>query len=311
MATLIRLKGGEDEQARARLLAHFEDHPETVFYSRQLEVLFEYEYFHWVTNRALNRLVREGRILSEVRPLSIGSSVKLLWNRRFRFYKRAANEVASLVDRYSAAASEGALGLQGEAMVLGAFARREFVLKGEERRDFKDRRWERTAQDIDFIFERRERAFGIEVKNTLGYLDFDEFSTKIQLCQHIGVTPVFAVRALPRSWANALIMCGGYAMIMRYQFYPWTQRELAHEIQERLGLPVDAPRRIADGTMQRFENWLANPSATNADIGRGTLALDKIRRAIERGAARRAYAGESGPTPLNGSEGEDGDDAPG
>ena len=37
----VKVKSGEDERARARLLAHFEDHPEHVFYSRQLEVLFE------------------------------------------------------------------------------------------------------------------------------------------------------------------------------------------------------------------------------------------------------------------------------
>ena len=40
----------DEGHARARLLAHFEDNPETVFYSRQLEVLYEREYFHWVTN---------------------------------------------------------------------------------------------------------------------------------------------------------------------------------------------------------------------------------------------------------------------
>jgi hypothetical protein len=51
----------------------------------------------------------------------------------------------------------------------------------------------------------------------------------------IGVRPVFAVRALPRTWASALIQSGGYAMIMRYQFYPWTQRDIAKEIAGKLG----------------------------------------------------------------------------
>lgn len=98
------IKRGEDEQARARLLAYFEDNPESVFYSRQLEVLFEDEFFHWVTNRAIVRLVHEGRILSERRVLAIGSSVNLLWHRKFRFYKRAAAEVFNLVNRYASAA---------------------------------------------------------------------------------------------------------------------------------------------------------------------------------------------------------------
>ena len=136
-----------EAKARARLLAHFEDHPEAVFYSRQLEVLFEQEYFHWVTNRALRRLVEEGRILVEARTLDLGSEIKLLWNRRYRFYKRTANEVFSLVNQYSSAAGDGTLGLlltgeatrehqgrkwtgQGEHLVLAAFAREQYPGNG-------------------------------------------------------------------------------------------------------------------------------------------------------------------------------------
>ena len=79
-------------------------------------------------------------------------------------------------------------------------------------------------------------------------------------------------------------------MIIRYQFYPWTHRDLAREISEKLGLPVDAPRRIADGTMQRFENWVASPEKYPVDIARGQAALEKIRVALERGAAAREAA---------------------
>lgn len=67
----------------------------------------------WVTNRALRRLVEEGRLRSEARPLSTGSEIKLLWHRNFRFYKRAADEVFKLVDWYTTAATDGALGMQG------------------------------------------------------------------------------------------------------------------------------------------------------------------------------------------------------
>ena len=274
---------GEDERAHARLLVHFEAHPESVFYSRQLEVLFEDEFFHWVTNRALVRLVKEREIVSETRQLLSGYTVKLLLNRRFRFYRRAATEVYDLVNRYSVASSSGALGLQGEALVLQAFARRQFILRGEAANAYQSRQWTETGHDIDFIFEREGIAYGVEVKNTLGYLDFEEFRTKILLCHQLGIRPVFAVRALPRSWAYALIVSGGYAMILRYQLYPWAQHELAQEIREKLRLPVDAPRRLADTTMQRFEAWIAAPDKHPADIAGGRQALDKIRTAMERG----------------------------
>src|SRR5262245_45563779 len=117
-----KIKDSEEDKARARLLAHFEDNRESVFYSRQLEVLYEKEYFHWVTNRALKRLVEEGRVHTETRRLAIGSEIKLHWHRSYRFYKRAADEVFKLVDWYTVAATDGALGLQGEHLVLAAFA---------------------------------------------------------------------------------------------------------------------------------------------------------------------------------------------
>jgi hypothetical protein len=38
-------------QARARVEKFIDEHPEQVFFSRQIEVLHEAEFFHWVTNR--------------------------------------------------------------------------------------------------------------------------------------------------------------------------------------------------------------------------------------------------------------------
>jgi hypothetical protein len=236
MRPFSKIKGSAEEKARARLLAHFEDNPERVFYSRQLEVLFEREYFHWLTNRALRRLVEEGRIHTEARKLSSGSEIKLLWHRGYRFYRRAADEVYKLVDKYTTAATDGALGMQGEHLVLAAFARQKFLLIAEEANEYKGVKWEETKHNLDFIFERDGIGYGIEVKNTLGYLDLEEFLVKVRMALHIGVKPVFAVRALPKTWAYALIQAGGYAMIMTYQFYPWTHKEVADTIREVLGL---------------------------------------------------------------------------
>lgn len=96
----------EEAKARSRLLAHFVDHPTPVFYSRQLDMLFEDEFFHWVTNRALRGLIKEGHVLSEARRLDIGSEIKLVWIKSFRFYKRAATEVIELVNQYTSSATE-------------------------------------------------------------------------------------------------------------------------------------------------------------------------------------------------------------
>jgi hypothetical protein len=268
MRIIRTVEDSEEARARARLLAHFEDHQESVFYSRQLEVLFEREYFHWVTNRALRRLVEEGRINVEARTLDIGSEVKLLWHRKYRFYRRTASEVYDLVNRYSSAAGDGTLGLQGEHLVLAAFARARYLLVGEATRGHQGRVWTETGHNLDFIFEKDGVSYGIEVKNTLGYLDLEEFVIKVRLCRHLGLKPVFAVRSLPKTWIDALIHAGGYAMIMGYQFYPWTHTELATEIREKLLLPVDTPKRIEAGTIQRFEKWVAQPKVIEGTTGR-------------------------------------------
>jgi hypothetical protein len=77
MRTVKKVPDNEEAKARARLLTHFIDNSEQVFYSRQLEILFENGFFHWVTNRALRSLIEEKHVLMETRKLDIGSEMKL------------------------------------------------------------------------------------------------------------------------------------------------------------------------------------------------------------------------------------------
>ena len=135
----------------------------------------------------------------------------------------------------------GAIGLHGEQMILGGFARKQFILRDHNTRTYADKQWTKSEHNLDFIFERDGLAYGVEVKNTLSYMEEAEFQTKMEMCGHLGITPVFAVRMLPKSWINELIMRGGYAMILKFQLYPWTHTELARRVRDELSLPVDAP----------------------------------------------------------------------
>ena len=115
--------------------------------------------------------------------------------------------------------------------------------------------WSETEHDLDFIFERDGITYGVEVKNTLGYMDYEEFQLKIRLCRQLGLRPVFVVRMFPRSWMQELITAGGFGLILKYQLYPWGQKELGRRIAQELGLPIDVPRAIGSGTMTRFLRW--------------------------------------------------------
>gem|GEM_PF-4453197 len=100
-----------------------------------------------------------------------------------------------------------------------------------------------------------ESPYGLEVKNTLGYMDQDEFALKTRLCGWLGIRPVFVCRMLPKTWIYQLNQAKGFALVLRYQLYPWTHHQLAKRVAKELGLPVDAPRSLAEATMSRFLRW--------------------------------------------------------
>src|SRR5437764_5435361 len=85
-----RPRDPQEIDARASLRQFFEDNREQVYFSRQLEVQNENDFFHWITNRAIRDLEGAGGIKSEWRKLSTGTSIKLIWHKSYRFYKRSA-----------------------------------------------------------------------------------------------------------------------------------------------------------------------------------------------------------------------------
>ena len=242
-------------QARDKIEKFIDEHPEQVFFSRQIEVQNEGDFFHWVTNRAIRDLEDSGKLLSETRQLKTGSSIKLLWHKAYRYYRRGAADLVKLVEEYAHPNIGAALGRHGELMVLEGFAKSRFLMAGQSTREFGGRKWVRTEHNLDFIFERDNRVYGIEVKNMLGYMDYDEFKLKIELCRELGIVPVFVARMLPKVWVNELWRQGGFALILKYQLYPHTHKDLAKRVRTELGLPVDSPRALADGTMARFVDW--------------------------------------------------------
>ena len=80
-------------------------------------------------------------------------------------------------------------------------------------------------------------------------------TSTVRLCAHLRVIPVFVVRAMPRIWVVEVARRGGFTLVMRHQLYPLSHKRLALEVRATLGLPVDAPRALYDGTMQRFVSW--------------------------------------------------------
>jgi hypothetical protein len=87
-------------------------------------------------------------------------------------------------------------------------------------------------------------------------MDYKELLIKIRICRTLGIRPVFVVRMMPKSWIhNDLIPAKGFALILKYQLYPWSHNDLAKRVAKELNLPVDSLKAIQDGTMIRFLRW--------------------------------------------------------
>lgn len=225
-----------------------------VYYQRQLQVLSENEFFHWITAFALADLVADGAIGTATEPFR-GSQIRFYWPKGYRDLKRATKAVRDLVATMAEPAFAIGIGRHGETMVDAALPKIGMKPLARNVRAFEGREWNETGHDLDRILELDGIRYGVEIKNQLQYIERDEFTAKLNMCSALKLRPLFVVRMLPRSYMNEIYLRGGYAMIMKYQLYPHGSESLAKRVQASLGLPVDAPPAILDGTLERFRNW--------------------------------------------------------
>ena len=91
-----------------------------------------------------------------------------------------------------------------------------------------------------------------EIKNRLSYISQDELYTKLKMCEALRLRPLFIARWMPKSYVYELFKRGGFALLMKFQFYPFGSESFASTVRGRLKLPVDCPKKLEDGTLQRL-----------------------------------------------------------
>lgn len=241
------------DEAKGVLRAFFKERKEGVFYLQQLKVKHEKKFFHWIMGHAIDELLDEGVLRSEVIAFEGEKKVKFVFNRGHRYYRRQMKESAALIQRYSALGR--ACGMQAENLIVNGLGFHGFSLIDRNVKEYQDHKWEETEHNLDFIIEKDGVPYGCEVKNKLSYIKREELEIKIKMCDFLRVKPVFFMRWAPQSYNWQIIQNGGYAGIFEMQIYPFGHEALAREISEVLGLPVDCPWALPDGIIKRFDNW--------------------------------------------------------
>jgi hypothetical protein len=151
------------------------------FYVMQLEVMFERKHYHWITYKAIDELVDEGSLADDIKPLiqedepRPGSpKVRFIFHPSCRSTTRQINRKLTLIRRFSAEdVSRGAGRFAGILFSRGLMMNG-FTYVGENLREYRDRKWTISNSDLDYLFERDDRAYGCKIKNRFGYMKRDE-----------------------------------------------------------------------------------------------------------------------------------------
>jgi hypothetical protein len=249
----------EVDEVKLELMATlFDIAPQDVFYERQIQVLYEDKFFHWITGKALHELPDERSIKTMKLQLGEHTEIRIYCSVLNRYWKRQAEGIRKLVLRFSTPEFGRALGHHAETMFDAALPTAGFLPKAKNLREYNGHKWTESQHDLDRVFERDAISYGTEIKNTLDYIPRDELEIKLRMCKELQLRPLFILRYAPKTYINMVINAGGYALIFKWQLYPFGTREFAREVRSRLGLPVDSPIAIADGTVKRFLNWHVN-----------------------------------------------------
>ena len=243
------------DEAKEELVKFFTEKNENVFHMQQLEVFFEKRFFHWITAKAVNELIDEGFLKSEELPLLGATRVKFVFNRKYRYYRRQIKEKIKVIRDYSEPTIAIGCGRQAEVLFFNALTNKGFLSMGQNINEYGGRKWAETDHDLDFILKRDGIAYGAEVKNKFRYIDRDELTIKLRVCEFLGIRPLFIMRGSPKSYNHEIIKQGGYTMIFEAQIYPFGQNNLVDRIRETLNLPVDCPKAIPEGIINRFLKW--------------------------------------------------------
>lgn len=208
----------------------------------------EVQFWQWVTYDALSEMYRDGELRR--RPRVGLQKVEGEENTRrtdITFYYPSKYSYKDVVDvvrmkmdiinEYSAVSSEA--GGYAETVIAEALVRAEFEVIDRNTKTFEGRTWE-GVHDLDFVVNgRREgRSYGIQVKNTMTYPDWDDVASLIDICDCLRLVPWFVSRTLPGDYSYDVYESGGFYTLFNKWLLPEKYWELGKRMVEKLGQPV-------------------------------------------------------------------------
>jgi len=159
--------------------------PNSPYHRKQIEVIFEDRYFHWVTNRAVDELIDEGFLKQQKR-----ASAYFVYRADVGATENDIDMRIKVIEKYSDPAIVKGIGAYAELLYQFLFRVGGFKIVGENTNEYAGRKWMNTNHNLDYIVKKGTVAYGVEIKNTLNYMENDEFEIKLEMCEFLGLAPL-------------------------------------------------------------------------------------------------------------------------
>ena len=192
--------------------------------------------------------------MSELRTTAKGNTIRLYWAKQYRFSRRKAQRLAQQVDEHSDPDLTRAIGHHAENLFGFAASRAGFNIAGQNVRSYGGKTWPQTEHELDWIFERDGVAWGVEIKNTWAYIDRPEMYAKMEMCEFLGLRPLFIMRWAPKSYINVMRERNGFGLLYEDQYFPPGHTTVVENLKG-LYLPVSVVMATVPGVFERFQPW--------------------------------------------------------
>lgn len=209
----------------------YERDMQSVYYTRQMQIKFEKDYFHWITYNAMVGLWKLGYLKDFRIKREKGTSTRFFMHKSNRYPMRRIRKIEKLIEEYSDDTITRSCGHRAEDLFCSGLALKGFLPTDKKVRSYGGKTWEKSGHDLDFVFEKDGVAYGCEIKNTLGYIPKVELEIKLKMCEYLRLKPLFIMRWSPKSYNKMIVDKGGFVLIFVSQIYELSQKKLVERLK--------------------------------------------------------------------------------
>lgn len=188
------------------------------FHRKQIEIIFEDKYAHWDVNTQVDILIENG-FLNLIKT----NMAHFVFRKNIRYYKRKIHDRIEIIKRYINPIITKAVGNWGEFLCQTMFQLNCFKIVGRNINRYRDKVWTKTNENLDFLLEKDNVSYGVEVKNTLDYMEYEEFTNKLDMYKELGLVPLWILRNAPEAQFNTMKAKKGIILCLKSQIYPFGQ----------------------------------------------------------------------------------------